>query len=141
MGLQTFTFLTASPEAATYTSYDKMDIGNGTRIARVTATVDETSIATGATVRFVLTDGTLVYCVKNCTVTTGSLRAGMDGASGAYVATCLFASDSENDKLDLLGNIDSAASGKLHWRVGLADIGGFASGKTMTVRLAYDSEV
>lgn len=142
MGLMTFTFNTSSPEQTTWTSYSKISVGPETRIARVAADLDEASIAAGLTVRFILTDGTAIYAYKDCTVTTGLLRAGMDGASGAYVGTCVFAADSGNDKLDLLGNLNATRNGKfLNWRVGLADIGGAAASKTLTVRLAFDSEV
>lgn len=122
--------------SVTYSSYTNLSIppgipsnrngSSGGQIARfalhVTTGGSAPSVAAGTALRFVCRDADRVYWVKDATISFASTipRAGLDGASGDYVAQLTFP-ESSSDKLDLLGSTNSDANplNDTTWYVGL----------------------
>jgi hypothetical protein len=127
--------VTLSPSTTvTYSNYVNLSVppakeagklgSAGAQIARFSlhVTAGSAPSATGASIRLVCADGDRVYWTKDGAISFATTipRAGLDGASGAYIATLTFA-ETGSDKLDLLGSAPGSIPGSndATWRVGL----------------------
>lgn len=68
------------------------------------------------TIRMGLVDDTQVYFYRDLTVTATSVATALGGTGSSYVAT-VSASDSSDNKVDLLGSWDGKGSNRRRWVV------------------------